>query len=61
MLAHDHCQVQDKKYDGVHFLPILKAIVERLQEEQKQYGIPRADKNWNTVEVRFCPIPCGVY
>lgn len=43
LLGHDHCQVHEKKYDGVHFLPVLKRIVEALEKEPAEYRIPRTD------------------
>jgi pyruvate decarboxylase len=43
LLGHDHCQVHEKKYESVHFLPILKRIVEELEEKPAQYRIPRTD------------------
>jgi pyruvate decarboxylase len=42
-LGHDYCQIHDKKYDGVHFLPVLKRLVEELEKQPAQYRIPRTD------------------
>jgi pyruvate decarboxylase len=58
MLGHDYCQVHEKKYDGVHFLPILKRIVEALEKEPAEYRIPRTDV-FTKVEVR--EILQGIY
>lgn len=40
-LGHDFVQVRDKKFDGVHFLPVLKQIVEELKKEPSKYNLPR--------------------
>lgn len=44
LLGHAFCQVKGKKYDGVHFLPVLKKIVEELKQDSKSYQIPRPPK-----------------
>jgi pyruvate decarboxylase len=41
-LGHDFCQVRHKKYDGVHFLPVLKKLVAELKKDPAKYNIPRA-------------------
>lgn len=40
-LGHDFCKVQDKTFDGVHFLPVLKKLVAALEAEPKKYNLPR--------------------
>lgn len=57
MLAHDHCQVKEKKYQGVHFLPVLKRIVEELEKEPGAYSIPRTDA-FTKVEVSIASVIC---
>lgn len=42
-LGHDFCQIGEKKYDGVHFLPILERIVVELEKQPAQYRLPRTD------------------
>lgn len=54
LLGHDHCQVREKKYEGVHFLPVLKRIVEELEKQPALYRIPRTDA-FTKVEVSLCP------
>ncbi|OAP59887.1 hypothetical protein AYL99_04889 [Fonsecaea erecta] len=41
LLGHDACQVKDQKFDGVHFLPILKKLVAALKANPKKYNLPR--------------------
>ncbi|KAJ5052224.1 uncharacterized protein L3040_001982 [Drepanopeziza brunnea f. sp. 'multigermtubi'] len=41
LLGHAFCQVKDKKYEGVHFLPVLRRIVEELKIDAKSYNLPR--------------------
>ncbi|KAG9239283.1 putative pyruvate decarboxylase isozyme 2 [Amylocarpus encephaloides] len=43
-LGHDICSVGGKKYDGVHFLPVLKQLVEELKKDPSKYGLPRPQK-----------------
>ena len=43
MLGHDRCKVHEKNYDGMHFLPVLKRIVEALEKESAEYRLPRTD------------------
>ncbi|TVY28535.1 Pyruvate decarboxylase [Lachnellula hyalina] len=43
LLGHDYCQIHDKKFDGIHFLPVLKRIVEEIEKDLKQYGLPKSD------------------
>lgn len=40
-LGHAFIQIKEKKYDGVHFLPILKRLVEELKKDPKSYNLPR--------------------
>jgi pyruvate decarboxylase len=40
-LGHEFCQIQDKKYDGVHFLPVLRKLVEEVKKDTKKYNLPR--------------------
>ena len=42
MLAHDHIQIHDKNFEGLHFLPVLKRIVEELENQPAQYSLPRS-------------------
>jgi pyruvate decarboxylase len=51
LLAHDYCQVNGKKYKGMHFLPVLKRIVDELKKDPATYHLPR-DGFWTKVEVR---------
>jgi len=51
LLGHSHCQVQAKKFDGVHFLPVLKRIVEELEKDSAKYQLPRTLSR-KQVEVR---------
>ncbi|EHK96998.1 putative Pyruvate decarboxylase isozyme 2 [Glarea lozoyensis 74030] len=44
-LGHEYCQVQGKKYDGVHLLPVLKKLVEELKKDTGKYNIPRSPKS----------------
>ncbi|KAK2630632.1 hypothetical protein QTJ16_001452 [Diplocarpon rosae] len=41
LLGHAFCQVKGKKYDGVHFLPVLFRIVAELKKNPQSYQIPR--------------------
>ncbi|KAH7385090.1 pyruvate decarboxylase [Cadophora sp. MPI-SDFR-AT-0126] len=40
LLGHAFCQIKGKKYDGVHFLPVLRKIVEALKKDSKSYNLP---------------------
>ena len=51
LLGHDYCQVHDKKFDGVHFLPVLKRIVEEIEKDPKSFGLPKTEARAK-VEVR---------
>lgn len=44
LLGHDYIHVKDKKYDGFHFLPVLKRIVAELEAQPQKYSLPRARK-----------------
>ncbi|CZT01107.1 related to PDC1-Pyruvate decarboxylase, isozyme 1 [Rhynchosporium graminicola] len=44
LLGHAFCQIKGKKYDGVHFLPVLRRIVEALKGDTKGYQLPRPSK-----------------
>lgn len=44
LLGHAFCQVKGKKYDGVHFLPVLRKIVETLKSDPSGYQVPRPSK-----------------
>jgi pyruvate decarboxylase len=37
ILAHNYCQIKGKKYDGVHFLPVLRRIVEEIEKQPEAY------------------------
>ncbi|PBP22313.1 hypothetical protein BUE80_DR006903 [Diplocarpon rosae] len=43
LLGHAFCQVKGKKYDGVHFLPVLFRIVAELKKNPQSYQIPLAE------------------
>ncbi|TVY37569.1 Pyruvate decarboxylase [Lachnellula occidentalis] len=47
LLGHDYCQIHDKKFDGIHFLPVLKRIVEEIEKNPKQSSIPKPDTRAN--------------
>jgi pyruvate decarboxylase len=49
-LGHEYCQIHDKKYEGIHFLPVLKRIVEELEKNPAQYNIPK-NQAWSKLEV----------
>jgi pyruvate decarboxylase len=40
-LGHAYIQIKDKKYDGVHFLPVLKRLIAELKKDPKAYALPR--------------------
>ncbi|KAH7312832.1 pyruvate decarboxylase [Rhexocercosporidium sp. MPI-PUGE-AT-0058] len=44
LLGHAFCQVKEKKFDGVHFLPVLRKIVEALKKDPKDHQLPRPSK-----------------
>jgi len=44
LLAHDFCQIHSKKYDGVHFLPVLARIVSELKKSPQSFNIPKPPK-----------------
>jgi len=54
ILAHDYCQVRGKRYEDVHFLPVLKRIVEELEKEPAQYEVPKKQP-WTKLEVSSPP------
>jgi pyruvate decarboxylase len=41
-LGHEYCQILEKIYDGVHFLPVLRKIVAELKKAPKNYNLPRS-------------------
>ncbi|KAN0112244.1 putative pyruvate decarboxylase isozyme 2 [Hyaloscypha variabilis] len=49
ILAHNYCQVRGKKYEGVHFLPVLKRIVEELEKDVVKYNVLEK-KTWKKLE-----------
>jgi pyruvate decarboxylase len=53
MLAHDYCQIHENKFEGVHFLPVLKRIVEELEKQPAKYQLPRT-QSFAKVEVGRC-------
>jgi pyruvate decarboxylase len=55
ILAHDYCQIRGKRYEGVHFLPVLKRIVEEIEKEPAQYDVPKK-QSWTKLEVSSSPI-----
>lgn len=50
MLAHDHCQVRNEKFEGLHFLPVLQRVVDALEKQPHSYGVPRP-QHWKKLEV----------
>ena len=44
LLGHAFCQVKGKKYDGIHFLPVLRKLVEALKKDPQSYQLPRPSK-----------------
>lgn len=40
-LGHEYCQLAGKKYEGVHFLPVLEKVVKELEANSKHYNLPR--------------------
>lgn len=50
ILAHNYCKIRGKKYEGIHFLPILKRIVEELEKEPAKYDVPKKQA-WKKLEV----------
>lgn len=55
LLGHAFCQVKSKKSDGVHFLPVLKRIVEELKKDTKGYQLPRLSRAAKP-EVSYIPL-----
>ncbi|KAG4430025.1 hypothetical protein IFR05_014494 [Cadophora sp. M221] len=45
LLGHAFCQIKEKKFDGVHFLPVLRKIVEAVKKDPKGYQLPRPPKS----------------
>ncbi|TVY57516.1 Pyruvate decarboxylase [Lachnellula suecica] len=43
LLGHSYCQVHGKTFEDVHLLPVLKRIVEEIEKDPKQYGLPKSD------------------
>ncbi|EXJ69099.1 uncharacterized protein A1O5_08034 [Cladophialophora psammophila CBS 110553] len=41
LLGHDSCQVKNQKFDGVHFLPVLRRLVAELKANSQKYNLPR--------------------
>lgn len=42
MLAHDYCQIFDERFEGVHFVPVLKRILEEIEKQPNSYKVKRA-------------------
>jgi pyruvate decarboxylase len=40
-LGHAFCQIQDKRYEGVHFLPVIQRIVAEIKKNTSAYNLPR--------------------
>ncbi|KAJ9629258.1 hypothetical protein H2204_008898 [Knufia peltigerae] len=40
-LGHDFVQIKGEKYDGYHFLPILRRLVAELEKQPQKYNLPR--------------------
>lgn len=51
LLGHNYCQIHGKKLESVHFLPVLKRVVEEIEKDAKHFGLPKED-NRTKVEVR---------
>jgi TPP-dependent 2-oxoacid decarboxylase len=51
LLGHDYCQIHNKKFEDVHFLPVLKRVVEEIEKDPKQFGLPRTESR-TKVEVK---------
>jgi pyruvate decarboxylase len=51
LLGHEYCTVLDNKFEGVHFLPVLKRVVEELEKDPKQHGLPKTE-SLPKIEVR---------
>jgi len=49
LLAHDHCQVREKKFPGLHFLPILTRVVKELEAEPSAFNLPRP-RSWTKLQ-----------
>jgi pyruvate decarboxylase len=43
-LGHEFCQIKNKKFDGVHFLPVLRRLVAELKKQPGSYNVPRPQK-----------------
>lgn len=43
-LGHDFCQIQNEKFNGIHFLPILRRLVTDLEANPLKYNLPRLQK-----------------
>jgi len=41
ILGHAFCQIRTQKFEGVHFLPILKRLVAELKKDPSAYRLPR--------------------
>jgi pyruvate decarboxylase len=52
ILAHNYCQIKGKRYEGIHFLPVLKRIVEELEKESANYNISKK-QSWTKLEVGY--------
>ena len=53
VLAHDYCQVRSERFDGLHFIPVLKRVVGELKRFQSEYRIPRgASRN----QIKVCSL-----
>jgi pyruvate decarboxylase len=50
-LGHAFCQIKEKKFDGIHFLPVLRRLVAELKKDPKSYGLPRSQKE-DKIQVR---------
>lgn len=44
-LGHDFCQIRGEKFDGFHFLPILKRLVAELESQPQKFNVPRKSAN----------------
>ncbi|KAH8669722.1 pyruvate decarboxylase [Tricladium varicosporioides] len=48
-LGHAFCQIKGVVHHSVHFLPVLKRVVEELEKDSAIYKIPR-DQTWTKVK-----------
>lgn len=53
--------MHDKKFDGIHFLPVLKRIVEEIEKDPKQSSLPKPDTRAKVeVSIRNSNLPTQI-